>query len=67
VWREVANGRRVAGAQEVSWLMLREIDAAPGQKGPAEHSREVASLVRAIHLEALRENARGHALAIAAA
>ena len=67
VWREVANGKRVAGAQEVSWLMLREIDAAPGQPGPAERDREVAGLVKAIHLEVLRENARGHALAIAAA
>jgi hypothetical protein len=28
---------------------------------------ELASLVKAIHLDALRENARGHALAIAAA
>lgn len=60
VWRQVANGRRVAGAQEVSWLMLEELggDAAAG---------ELASLLKAIHLDALRENARGHALAIAAA
>lgn len=67
VWREVATGKRVAGAQEVSWLMLRELGAAPGQAGPAEVDREVAGLVKAIHLEVLRENARGHALAIAAA
>lgn len=67
VWREVAAGKRVAGAQEVTWLMLGEIDAAPGQKGPRERDREVAALVKAIHLEALRENARCHALAIAAA
>jgi uncharacterized protein (DUF2336 family) len=67
VWREVANGRRVAGAQEVSWLMLKELDACPGQRGPAPHHADLAGLVRAIHLEVLRENARGHALAIAAA
>jgi len=67
VWREVANGKRVAGAQEVSWLMLREINAAPGQAGPVEADREVVTLVKAIHLEVLRENARGHALSIAAA
>lgn len=60
VWREVANGRRVAGAQEVSWLMLKELG------GQAAES-ELAGLVKSIHLEALRENARGHALAIAAA
>lgn len=67
VWREVANGRRVAGAQEVSWLMLRELNGAPGQPGPAEQDRDAATLVKAIHLETLRENARAHALAIAAA
>jgi uncharacterized protein (DUF2336 family) len=67
IWREVANGRRVAGAQEVSWLMLRELNACPGQSGPAPHQAELAGLVRSMHLEVLRENARGHALAIAAA
>lgn len=60
VWREVANGRRIAGAQEVSWLMLKELG------GQSAHG-ELAGLVKSIHLEALRENARGHALAIAAA
>lgn len=60
VWREVANGRRVAGAQEVSWLMLKEIggEAAEG---------DLAGLLKSIHIEALRDNARGLALAIAAA
>jgi uncharacterized protein (DUF2336 family) len=67
IWREVANGRRVAGAQEVSWLMLKELNACPGQSGPAAHHAELAGLIRSIHLEVLRENARGHALAIAAA
>lgn len=60
VWREVANGRRLAGAQEVSWLMLKELGGQAAE-GP------LASLVKSIHLEALRDNARGHALAIAAA
>jgi len=67
IWREVANGRRVAGAQEVSWLMLKEINACPGQSGPAPHHADLAGLIRSIHLEVLRENARSHALAIAAA
>lgn len=60
VWREVANGKRVAGVQEVSWLMLKELG---GQKAQGD----LATLVKSLHLEALRENARGHALAIAAA
>lgn len=67
VWREVANGKRVAGAQEVSWLMLREIGATPGQKGPSHDNDDLATLLKALHLEVLRENARGHAMAIAAA
>ncbi len=60
VWREVAQGKRIAGTQEVSWLMLEEVggEAAVG---------ELAALLKSIHLDALRENARGHALAIAAA
>ena len=60
VWREVANGKRVAGVQEVSWLMLKEL-------GGQSAEGDLAGLVRSIHLDALRENARGHALAIAAA
>ena len=60
VWREVANGKRVAGAQEVTWLMLKEL-------GEQARGSDLANLLKSIHLEALRENARGHALAIAAA
>ena len=60
VWREVASGKRIAGAQEVSWLMLREI-------GGQSAEGDMATLLRSIHIDALRDNARGHALAIAAA
>lgn len=60
VWRAVARGKRVAGAQEVSWLMLSSI-------GGQAAEGELASLLKTIHLDALRANARGHALAIAAA
>ncbi|TPK76529.1 DUF2336 domain-containing protein [Mesorhizobium sp. B2-4-17] len=60
IWREVANGKRIAGVQEVSWLMLKEL-------GGQSAEGDLAALVKSIHLNALRENARGHALAIAAA
>jgi uncharacterized protein (DUF2336 family) len=60
VWREVANGKRVAGAQEVTWLMLKEL-------GGQQATGDLAGLLKSIHLDALRENARDHALAIAAA
>ena len=60
IWREVANSRRMTGTQEVSWRMLQEL-------GEDQQGSGLANLLRSIHLDALRENARGHALAIAAA
>lgn len=60
IWRDVANGRRIAGVQEVSWAMLEGLGDQPAEK-------ELAGLIRAIHVEALRDNARRHALALAAA
>lgn len=66
-WREVAAGRKLFGAQEVTWMMLAEIGATPGQTGPREGQADLAGLLKSIHLDVLRENARGHALAIAAA
>ncbi len=67
IWRDVARGKRVAGVQEVTWSMLTVLNAAPGQQGPREEDRELADLLKSIHIDRLRENARGHALAIAAA
>lgn len=60
IWREVANGRRVAGVQEVSWLMLKALGETPADA-------DLAGLLKSIHLDSLRDNARQHALAIAAA
>lgn len=60
IWREVANRKRIAGVQEVTWLMLKELGGQSAQG-------DLAALVKSIHLDALRENARGQALAIAAA
>ncbi len=67
IWREVARGKRVAGVQEVTWSMLKVLNAAPGQPGAADNDRELADLLKSIHIEQLRANARGHAMAIAAA
>ena len=60
LWRACATGKRLIGAQEVSWAMLETIggNAATG---------DLALLLRSIHLESLRKNARAHALSIAAA
>ena len=59
-WREVAQARSRIGTQEVSFLMLQEL-------GGATAGGQLAALVKAIHLDALRVNARNHALALAAA
>lgn len=67
LWRDVAIGRRVAGVQEVSWAMLAAVPGAENGDTSTPADREVASLIKAIHLEFLRRNARGHALAVAAA
>lgn len=66
VWRDVAAGKRVAGPQEVSWLMLEAVEADP-LKLADRTTIEVAALLKSIHMDALRDNAREHALQIAAA
>lgn len=65
IWREVANARRTAGAQEVSWHMLKALE---GTKTGSENERiRLGSLLKRIHLDVLRDNARREALALAAA
>ena len=61
-WRDAANGRTTAGTQEVSWQMLQVLDddETPG-------AGALKRLLRQVHLEALRANARAEALALAAA
>ena len=59
-WREVAMKRRVAGVQEVSFMMLQETEREPALM-------DLSRLLKSIHLEALRFNARRHALTLAAA
>lgn len=58
IWRDVARGKRAAGVQEASWLMLKEL---------GDDGSDLSAMLKAVHLEALRTNARGHALAIRAA
>ncbi|MBN9135450.1 DUF2336 domain-containing protein [Phyllobacterium sp.] len=68
-WRDVANGKLAIGPQEVTRRMMERL--AP-EKPVSAHDLTAAndgmqSLLRKIYLEAIRENARSHALAIAAA
>lgn len=68
IWREVALGKRVTGVQEVTWLMLKELGGTPGSGMPRRaENDDLIALLKSIHLDQLRLNARGHALSIAAA
>jgi uncharacterized protein (DUF2336 family) len=64
IWRKVADGKIDAGPQDV----IRAMMAASKQANALSHANDdFSALLRAIHLEAVRENAREHAIAIAAA
>jgi uncharacterized protein (DUF2336 family) len=64
-WRAVANGRLHAGPQEVSRLMMVELERTRSVIGHAND--DLVALLRGIYLDTMRENSRNHALAIAAA
>lgn len=64
IWRKVADGKLDAGPQDVTRLMM----AAAKQHGAMSHANDdFSALLRDIHLETVRESAREHAMAIAAA
>ncbi|RCS24363.1 DUF2336 domain-containing protein [Phyllobacterium salinisoli] len=65
-WRRIANQKLAAGPQEISGMML----AAAGEGGDNDRvaaNDDLTALMRGIYLDVVRENARSHALAIAAA
>ncbi|MBA8880282.1 DUF2336 domain-containing protein [Phyllobacterium myrsinacearum] len=68
-WRDVANGKLAIGPQEVTRRMMEHL--VPENHGLstdlAAANDDMQSLLRKIYLEAIRENARDHALAMAAA
>ena len=64
-WRAVANGRLDAGPQEIARLMMVELEKNRSSIGHAND--DLMALLRGIYLDAMRENSRNHALAIAAA
>jgi uncharacterized protein (DUF2336 family) len=64
-WRSVANGRHEAGPQEIARLMMAQLEKSRPQMGHAND--DLMALLRGIYLDAMRENSRNHALAIAAA
>lgn len=67
IWRDVANGRLEAGAQEVTRMMMEEFEAGLDTNARSHANDDIVSLLRSIHLEMMRQNARRHALDLAAA
>lgn len=66
MWRDVAVGRLSASAQEVTRRLLDQVEDAAAQTLSAAND-DLAGLLRTIHLELVRENAKAHARDLAAA
>ncbi|CAN7448411.1 DUF2336 domain-containing protein [Phyllobacterium sp. LjRoot231] len=66
-WHGVATGKLAIGSQEIIRRMVEHV--APDTNGtvPPAANDDMLSLLKRIYLEAIRENARDHAMAIAAA
>jgi uncharacterized protein (DUF2336 family) len=66
IWRDVANGRMTIGAQEVTRLVMEEFES--GLADRKNHANDdIVALLRSIYLEMIRQNARRHAMDLAAA
>ena len=66
-WHGVANGKLSIGAQEIARRMIEHVVPATNGAVPAAANDDMLSLLKRIYLEAIREDARDHAMAIAAA
>ncbi|WP_026481598.1 DUF2336 domain-containing protein [Ahrensia sp. 13_GOM-1096m] len=64
LWRDVAQGKLAAGAQEITReIMERFEEEASGSTHMAAND-DIMSLLRSIYLDAMRDNARKHAVAL---
>lgn len=66
LWRDVAQGRIVAGAQEVTRQIMERMEADNKDRQPAAND-DILALLRSIYLETMRDNARRHAADLAKA
>lgn len=64
LWRDVAQGRIVAGAQEVTRQIMERLEADNKDRQPAAND-DILALLRSIYLETMRDNARRHAVDLA--
>lgn len=67
LWRDVAKGKRDCGPQEVLWAMLKHCQPDGHRGGQDAANDRLSALIKSMYLELIRDNARNHALAIAAA
>jgi len=66
IWRDVANGRMNIGAQEVTRLVMEKFETEHG--AAKDHANDdIVALLRSIYLDMIRQNARRHAMKLAAA
>lgn len=66
IWRDIANGRLNAGAQEVTRMVMEKFEAEHGA-AKSHANDDIVALLRSIHLDMVRQNARRHAMKLAAA
>ncbi|MCR9122695.1 MAG: DUF2336 domain-containing protein [Phyllobacteriaceae bacterium] len=66
LWRDVATGRLAAGVQEVTRRIIERIETEAAARRSAAND-DIVGILRAIHLDAMRDNARAHARDLAAA
>lgn len=66
LWRDVAQGRIVAGAQEVTRQVMERLESEKENRQPAAND-DILALLRSIYLETMRDNAKRHAADIARA
>ena len=66
-WRSVANGKLLAGPQEIARMLLEQFGADQPTPAFAHGNDDLVALIRSIYLETVRENGRKHAQAIQAA
>jgi uncharacterized protein (DUF2336 family) len=66
LWRDVANGRMKAGAQEVTRMVMEEFETQHADRR-SHANDDIVALLRSIYLDMMRQNARRHAMDLAAA
>ncbi|MGH6763181.1 MAG: DUF2336 domain-containing protein [Phyllobacterium sp.] len=65
-WRKVGSAKLMVGPQEIARMMMNSIPPEAADGGHRSANDDLITLLRGIYLETIRENARNHALDVAA-